>query len=93
MYRGLHFIDRPTAKRCLVRFLKSVKAAVDELHKIDSAHLDIRLPNICLRSISDCGSNRFDAVLINLESSKSVITSTLNDEVDSCMYQSKWLHS
>ncbi|KAL5502198.1 hypothetical protein EMCRGX_G008933 [Ephydatia muelleri] len=29
---------------------ESVKAAVDELHSYDMAHLDIRLPNICLRN-------------------------------------------
>eukprot|EP00731_Ephydatia_muelleri_P005845 Em0003g93a len=48
--RGLHHITRETAKECLIDFLQSVKAAVDELHSYDMAHLDIRLPNICLRN-------------------------------------------
>ncbi|KAL5502186.1 hypothetical protein EMCRGX_G008917 [Ephydatia muelleri] len=53
VFRGLHHITRETAKECLIDFLQSVKAAVDELHSHDMAHLDIHLPNICLRNTPD----------------------------------------
>ena len=88
VFRGLHHITRETAKDCLIDFLQSVKAAVDELHSHDMAHLDIHLPNICLRNTPD---GKFEAVLIDLERCKRSITSTLQEQIyDSCMYNGSY---
>ena len=88
VFRGLHHITRETAKECLIDFLQSVKAAVDELHSHDMAHLDIHLPNICLRNTPD---GKFEAVLIDLERCKRSITSTLQEQIyDSCMYNGSY---
>ena len=85
VFRGLHHINRETAKDCLIDFLQSVKKAVDELHSHDVAHLDIRLANVCLRKTSE---GKFEAVLIDLERCKQRITSPWKDEVyNSCMYK------
>ena len=47
------------------------------------AHLDIRLANVCLRK----RNTEFEAVLIDLERCKQIITTRLKDEVfNSCMY-------
>ena len=53
VFRGLHHINRKTAQVCLIDFLGNVKKAVDERHKHDVTHLNIRLPNVCLRKRSD----------------------------------------
>ena len=88
VFRGLHHITRETAKECLIDFLQSVKAAVDELHSHDMAHLDIHLPNICLRNSPE---GKFEAVLIDLERCKRSITSTLQEQIyDSCMYNGSY---
>ena len=88
VFRGLHHITRETAKECLIEFLQSVKAAVDELHSHDMAHLDIHLPNICLRNTPD---GKFEAVLIDLERCKDSITSTLQEQIyNSCMYNGSY---
>ena len=88
VFRGLHHITRETAKECLIDFLQSVKAAVDELHSHDMAHLDTHLPNICLRNTPD---GKFEAVLIDLERCKRSITSTLQEQIyDSCMYNGSY---
>ncbi|KAL5502007.1 hypothetical protein EMCRGX_G008698 [Ephydatia muelleri] len=85
---GLHHITRETAKECLIEFLQSVKAAVDELHSHDMAHLDIHLPNICLRNSPE---GKFEAVLIDLERCKDSITSTLQEQIyNSCMYNGSY---
>ena len=85
VFRGLHHINRETAKDCLIDFLQSVKKAVDELHSHDVAHLDIRLANVCLRKTSE---GKFEAVLIDLERCKQRITSPWKDEVyNGCMYK------
>eukprot|EP00731_Ephydatia_muelleri_P006024 Em0003g272a len=85
---GLHHITRETAKECLIDFLHSVKAAVDELHSHDMAHLDIHLSNICLRNTPD---GKFEAVLIDLERCKDSITSTLQEQIyNSCMYNDSY---
>ena len=88
VFRGLHHITRETAKECLIDFLQSVKAAVDELHSHDMAHLDIHLPNICLRNSPE---GKFEAVLIDLERCKDSITSTLQEQIyNSCMYNGSY---
>ena len=88
VFRGLHHITRETAKECLIEFLQSVKAAVDELHSHDMAHLDIHLPNICLRNSPE---GKFEAVLIDLERCKDSITSTLQEQIyNSCMYNGSY---
>ena len=88
VFRGLHHITRETAKDCLIHFLQSVKAAIDELHSHNVAHLDIRLPNICLRNTPD---GKFEAVLIDLERCKRFITSTLQEQIyNSCMYNGSY---
>eukprot|EP00731_Ephydatia_muelleri_P005758 Em0003g6a len=88
VFRGLHHITRETAKECLLDFLQSVKAAVDELHRHDIAHLDIRLPNICLRNAPE---GKFEAVLIDLERCKDSITSNLQEQIyNSCMYNGSY---
>ena len=88
VFRGLHHITRETAKECLIDFLQSVKAAVDELHSHDMAHLDIHLPNICLRNSPE---GKFEAVLIDLERCKDSFTSTLQEQIyNSCMYNGSY---
>ena len=39
----------PTSKGC-VPFVKSVVKAIQELHRFNTAHLDIRLENICFNT-------------------------------------------
>eukprot|EP00731_Ephydatia_muelleri_P006034 Em0003g282a len=88
VFRGLHHITRETAKECCIDFLQSVKAAVDELHSHDMVHLDIHLPNICLRNTPD---GKYEAVLIDLERCERSIMSTLQEQIyDSCMYNGSY---
>ena len=86
VFEGLHPISREKAKGCLIEFLLNVKAAIDELHKLDAAHLDIRLPNICLKIQSD----RCTAVLIDLERCAFGIDNLWSCESNSCMYREDW---
>ena len=49
------------AKECLMCFAKGVFAAIKQLHEDGYAHLDIRLPNICIDPVT------FEPVLIDLD--------------------------
>lgn len=42
-------LSRENAKQCLLSLLDGLQRALEELHKNDIAHLDVRLPNICFR--------------------------------------------
>lgn len=56
------------AIRCLANFLELLKDALDALHALGLAHLDVRLPNVCFKSHQE----QFIAVLIDLDRAKSV---------------------
>ena len=86
VFEGLHPISREKAKSCFIEFLLSVKVAIDELHKLNAAHLDIRLPNICLKK----QSGRCTAVLIDLEHCAFGIDNLWSGECNSCMYREYW---
>lgn len=80
VFEGLCPISREKAKSCLIEFLCSVKDAIDELHMSNTAHLDIRLPNICIKKASST------AVLIDLERCEVGIKSQWSGNSNSCMY-------
>ena len=42
-----HPLSKNEAKRCLYELIMQTKEALDQLHEIGFAHLDVRLPNIC----------------------------------------------
>ena len=41
------------AKPCLLHLVEDVKMALEELHSLGYAHLDVRLDNICLKKTQD----------------------------------------
>ena len=86
VYERLHQISPDAAKQCLVQLLEGVKSAIDNLHSCDFAHLDVRLPNVCLKVEPN---GKATVMLIDLERSQRV---TLSDKWDdasyiSCMYK------
>ena len=86
VYERLHQISSDAAKQCLVQLLEGVKSAIDNLHSCNFAHLDVRLPNVCLKVEPN---EKATVMLIDLERSQRV---TLSDKWDdasyiSCMYK------
>ena len=86
VYERLHQISPDAAKQCLVELLEGVKTAIDNLHSCNFAHLDVRLPNVCLKVEP---SDKATVMLIDLERSQCV---TLSDKWNnacyiSCMYK------
>ena len=86
VYERLHQISPDAAKQCLVQLLEGVKSAIDNLHSCNFAHLDVRLPNVCLKVEPN---EKATVMLIDLERSQRV---TLSDKWDdtsyiSCMYK------
>ena len=86
VYERLHQISSDAAKQCLVQLLEGVKSAIANLHSCNFAHLDVRLPNVCLKVEPN---KKATVMLIDLERSKNV---TLSDKWDdasyiSCMYK------
>lgn len=72
-----------SAQRCLGPLIESTAEAIESLHKLGFAHLDIRLDNICFRS---------GAVLIDFDFAReatdtSVPEYTVNANTVSCMYK------
>ena len=63
-FEGLHQITIQKAKECIFSLVQGVHAAIEELHKQDMAHLDIRLPNLCFRNVD---GGKCSVVLIDLE--------------------------
>ena len=51
------------AKKCLFDFAGLVKQALNEIHGMNRAHLDVRLPNVCFRLTGE----QCKAVLIDLD--------------------------
>ena len=45
-------LSREHAKQCLLSLLDGLHHALEELHKNNIAHLDVRLPNICFRHVT-----------------------------------------
>ena len=87
VYERLHQISPDAAKQCLVELLEGVKSAIDNLHSYNFAHLDVRLPNVCLKV--DSNDDKATVMLIDLERSQHV---TLSDKWNnasyiSCMYK------
>ena len=87
VYERLHQISPDAAKQCLVELLEGVKSAIDNLHSYNFAHLDVRLPNVCLKV--DSSDDKATVMLIDLERSQCV---TLSDQWNntsyiSCMYK------
>lgn len=68
--------------KCLKDFLLLVKTALQSLHKIKLAHLDVRIPNICFK----LEGVRHIAVLVDLDRSCSA-TSTLVPSFDGESYK------
>ena len=72
------------ASKCLKALVKSIKAALDELHGLGFSHNDIRLPNICFDS-------KYQAVLIDLDRvtilSENFYMFYSQDSDSSCMYR------
>ena len=86
VYERLHQISPDAAKQCLVELLEGVKTAIDNLHSCKFAHLDVRLPNVCLKVEPN---DKATVMLIDLERSQRV---TLSDQWNntsyiSCMYK------
>ncbi|KAL5484400.1 hypothetical protein EMCRGX_G020893, partial [Ephydatia muelleri] len=86
VYERLHQISPDAAKQCLVELLEGVKTAIDNLHSYNFAHLDVRLPNVCLKVEPN---DKATVMLIDLERSQRV---TLSDQWNnasyiSCMYK------
>ena len=86
VYERLHQISPDAAKQCLVELLEGVKTAIDNLHSCKFAHLDVRLPNVCLKVEPN---DKATVMLIDLERSQCV---TLSDQWNntsyiSCMYK------
>ena len=86
VYERLHQISPDAAKQCLVKLLEGVKTAIDNLHSCKFAHLDVRLPNVCLKVEPN---DKATVMLIDLERSQRV---TLSDQWNntsyiSCMYK------
>ena len=86
VYERLHQISPDAAKQCLVELLEGVKTAIDNLHSCNFAHLDVRLPNVCLKVEPN---DKATVMLIDLERSQRV---TLSDKWNnasyiSCMYK------
>ena len=77
-------MDPTKAKKNIVMFVKSVVAAVQELHESSLAHNDIRLANICF------DENR-QAVLIDLDRSDSTkIVNNMYSESTVCSWMDLW---
>ena len=72
------------AKECLTDLLKQTAKAIEGLHGIGIAHMDIRLENICFKRIG----GGYVAVLIDLDECMSAEEAVLSQRiyVDSCMY-------
>ena len=86
VYERLHQISPDAAKQCLVELLEGVKTAIDNLHSYNFSHLDVRLPNVCLKVEPN---DKATVMLIDLERSQRV---TLSDQWNntsyiSCMYK------
>ena len=86
VYERLHQVSPDAAKQCLVELLEGVKTAIDNLHSCKFAHLDVRLPNVCLKVEPN---DKATVMLIDLERSQCV---TLSDQWNntsyiSCMYK------
>ena len=86
VYERLHQISPDAAKQCLVELLEGVKSAIDNLHSYNFAHLDVKLPNVCLKVEPN---DKATVMLIDLERSQRV---TLSDQWNnasyiSCMYK------
>ena len=77
-------LDVRSAYKCLNDLVRSIKAALDQLHVLGFAHNDIRLPNICF-------DTEYRAVLIDLDRvtrcNKPYGMFYSNDENTSCMYK------
>ena len=74
------------AKKCLTDLLKQTAKAIEGLHGIGIAHMDIRLENICFKRIG----GGYVAVLIDLDECQPVqkaVRSRHIYDVDSCMYR------
>ena len=56
-------LDILSIQDCFKWFARSVLLALEELHEIGYAHLDVRPPNICFRHVTD----DWEAVLIDLD--------------------------
>lgn len=55
-------LTRPEAKTHIVPFVRTVVRAIQELHRFNTAHLDIRLENICFNA-------NLEAILIDIDRS------------------------
>ena len=86
VYERLHQISPDAAKQCLVELLEGVKTAIDNLHSCNFAHLDVRLPNVCLKVEPN---DKATVMLIDLERSQRVTFSDQwnNASYISCMYK------
>ena len=72
------------ARKCLVPLLRSTKEALDQLHRFDCAHMDIRLPNICFKLEEE----KVFAVLIDFGHAEQVATKKRNfAKYESCLYR------
>ena len=72
-------LKRQEALRCLKYFVSKTMAAVQNSHKLEFAHLDIGLPNLCI------GQN-FDVVLIDVDMSNDYDMRPESYIHDSCLY-------
>ena len=64
VFRRLHPpLDIKSIRCCFNSFAVSVQSAVEELHRLGFAHLDLRVPNICFEKID----GQWQAVLIDLD--------------------------
>lgn len=82
-FEGLHQITRQKAKQCFKPLVHGVRTAIEELHKYDMAHLDIRLPNLCFRKYE----GNCTVLLIDLERAKHGIDTPWCGDCNSCMYK------
>ena len=71
-------LKQEEARACLQDFVRKVVAALQEFHKLNLAHLDVRLPNLCI-------NENFDVVLIDVDFSKAI---TVRPPISSssCLY-------
>lgn len=72
------------AKKCLTDLLRQTAKAIEGLHGIRVAHMDIRLENICFKRFG----GGYAAVLIDLDECVQVVKAARHRHrcVDSCMY-------
>ena len=83
IFRRLHPpLDIKSIRCCFNSFAISVQSAVEELHRLGFAHLDLRVPNICFEKID----GQWQAVLIDLDYSCDIEDPTPVEKRKSIMY-------